>query len=82
MKQLITILALTLALVSCGDVDFDHAYPVTDAGGAVPCTGRLFTFEYDGCEYIWYDCWNGDGNNSGMTHKGNCKNREHGTSNL
>ena len=76
MKHLtIIMIFLMMGCESLSDTpQFNRSYPAIDGGEAVPCRGVMYTFDYDGCEYIWYDCWNGDGTNSGMTHKGNCTN--------
>ena len=35
---------------------------------------KLYTFEYEGCEYVVYE----NGFSGGVTHKGNCSNPIHG----
>lgn len=64
MKTLI--LLLTLLVVGC---ESQQRGNVTEAG----LIGEIWTVEHEGCEYVVYK----SGYAGGITHKGNCKNKEH-----
>lgn len=63
-------------MVSCADWDYESTIRSKDKPRRVLVgSSEYIVVEIDSCEYVVFN----GGYGGGMTHKGNCKNPEHGT---